>query len=94
MHFLLGQEIHLYQDESASRQEERRSIVWRVHMKFDRQFEKMQHHYKRVLEWCLENSALTLVLFGLLVGGELAHDVLYRQGLLSICGLGADEAAC
>jgi multidrug efflux pump subunit AcrB len=67
MHFLLGQEIHLYQDESASRQEERRSFVWRIHMKFDRQFEKMQHHYKRVLEWCLENSALTLVLFGLLV---------------------------
>jgi multidrug efflux pump subunit AcrB len=67
MHFLLGKEIHLYQDESASEQEERRSIVWRVHMKFDRQFEKMQHHYKRVLDWCLENSALTLVLFGVLV---------------------------
>jgi multidrug efflux pump subunit AcrB len=67
MHFLLGKEIHLYQDQSASEQEERRSFVWRIHMKFDRQFERMQHHYKRVLEWCLENAALTLVLFGVLV---------------------------
>jgi multidrug efflux pump subunit AcrB len=67
MHFLLGKEIQLYQDPGASEQEEKRSFVWRIHMKFDRQFEKMQHHYKRVLDWCLENSALTLVLFGVLV---------------------------
>jgi hypothetical protein len=36
-------------------------------MKFDRQFEKMQHQYKRLLEWCLENAAITLLLFALLV---------------------------
>jgi len=67
MHFLLGKEIQLYQDEGESEREEKRSFVWRWHMKFDRKFERMQHHYKRLLEWCLENAGLTLVLFGLLV---------------------------
>jgi multidrug efflux pump subunit AcrB len=67
MHFLLGKEIQLYQDPRASEKEERDSFVWRWHMKFDRQFEKMQHQYKRVLDWCLENATITLVLFGVLV---------------------------
>ncbi len=67
MHFLLGKEIALYQDPGESEREERRSIVWRVHAKFDRQFEKMQHHYKDLLDWCLEHAAITLGLFALLV---------------------------
>jgi CzcA family heavy metal efflux pump len=67
MHFLLGKEIQLYQDQGESEKEEKRSFVWRWHMKFDRQFEKMQHHYKRLLEWCLENAAITLGLFVMLL---------------------------
>src|ERR1700761_7574109 len=67
MHFLLGKEIGLYQDEGESEREEQRSFIWRWHARFDRKFERMQHHYKQVLEWCLENAALTLVLFALLV---------------------------
>jgi multidrug efflux pump subunit AcrB len=67
MHYLLGQEIHLYQDPEAAAREEQRSIIWRVHSKFDRQFERMQHQYQRVLDWCLGNTTTTLVLFGLLV---------------------------
>src|SRR6202789_1095691 len=64
MHFLLGKEIKLYQDESYSKAEERRSFIWRWHSKFERQFERMQHKYKELLEWCLANAAITLVLFG------------------------------
>jgi multidrug efflux pump subunit AcrB len=67
MHFLLGKEIQLYQDKDEAEKEEKRSFIWRWHSKFDRKFERMQHHYKRLLEWCLENAGLTLVLFGLLV---------------------------
>jgi multidrug efflux pump subunit AcrB len=67
MHFLLGKEIALYQDPGESEREERRSIVWRIHAKFDRQFEKMQHHYKDLLDWCLEHAAITLGLFVLLL---------------------------
>jgi multidrug efflux pump subunit AcrB len=67
MHFLLGSEIQLYQDPGESEREERRSFIWRIHSKFDRQFEKMAHHYKDLLEWCLEHAAVTLGLFVLLV---------------------------
>jgi multidrug efflux pump subunit AcrB len=67
MHFLLGKEIALYQDPGESEREERRSFVWRIHAKFDRQFEKMQHHYKDLLDWCLEHAAITLGLFVLLL---------------------------
>jgi multidrug efflux pump subunit AcrB len=67
MHFLLKSEIHLYQDESASEKEERENWVWRWHQKFDREFEKFRHGYKNTLSWCLENPALTLILFGIFV---------------------------
>jgi multidrug efflux pump subunit AcrB len=67
MHFLLGKEITLYQDPRESEREEKNNWVWRWHMKFDRQFEKMQHKYKELLDWCLENAAITILLFGLLV---------------------------
>jgi CzcA family heavy metal efflux pump len=63
MHFLLPAEIGLYQDEGASEQEEKDNWVWRWHMKFDRGFERFREHYKTLLEWCLENAALTLILF-------------------------------
>ena len=67
MHFLLRAEVDLYQDPSASEREERRSFVWRWHSKFERQFDRMAHRYKSALEWCLENAAITIGLFGLLV---------------------------
>jgi len=71
MHFMLKSEIHLYQDESASKREERENWVWRWHMKFEHQFEKMRHGYKNVLEWCLANSALTLIIFAVFVALSL-----------------------
>src|SRR6202789_4693602 len=60
MHFLLGKEIALYQDPGESEREEKRSFVWRIHAQFDRKFERIQHHYKELLEWCLEHAAVTL----------------------------------
>ena len=67
MHFLLPAELALYQSEGASEQEAKRNFVWRLHIKFDHVFEKMRHHYKNALEWCLTNPALTLILFGAFV---------------------------
>jgi CzcA family heavy metal efflux pump len=64
MHFLLGAELKLYQDETAAKQEEKTNWIWRWHKRFDHQFEKLRHKYKGVLEWCLQNPALTLILFG------------------------------
>jgi multidrug efflux pump subunit AcrB len=67
MHFLLGEEIQLYQDPAYSEAEEKRSFVWRWHSRFERKFERMSHHYKGLLEWCLGNATITLVLFGCFV---------------------------
>ncbi len=67
MHFLLRAEVDLYQDPAASEREERESFVWRWHSKFERQFEKMSHHYKRALEWSIENAVVTICLFAFLI---------------------------
>ena len=67
MHFLLGAEIQLYQSPEEAAREEKRSFIWRWHSKFDRKFERMQHHYKRVLDWCLDNAGVTIGLFVVLV---------------------------
>ena len=64
MHFLLPKELHLYQDERAAKEEEKKNWIWRWHRKFDVQFERMREGYKGVLEWCLQNAILTLILFG------------------------------
>jgi multidrug efflux pump subunit AcrB len=71
MHFMLAAELPLYQDEGAAEREEEHNWIWRVHSRFDRQFEKFRHGYKQVLEWCLINPALTLVLFGAFVALSL-----------------------
>jgi multidrug efflux pump subunit AcrB len=67
MHFLLGVELKLYQDPEYARAEEKRNFIWRIHSKFDRQFEKMREHYKDVLEWCLFHRGLTLAIFGVFI---------------------------
>jgi CzcA family heavy metal efflux pump len=67
MHFLLQKELVLYQDPSESDREAKRNFVWRWHMKFDHKFERLQHYYKQLLEWCVDNAGITLLLFGLLV---------------------------
>ncbi len=64
MHFLLASEIHLYQDEDASRVEEKINWIWRWHQRFDHQFERFRHGYRDVLQWCLENPAVCLLAFG------------------------------
>ena len=67
MHYLLESELKLYQDPEYAKAEERRNWVWRIHSKFDRQFEKGREHYKHVLEWCLQHRAITLGIFGVFV---------------------------
>jgi CzcA family heavy metal efflux pump len=67
MHFLLPAELKLYQDETAAKEEEKHNWIWRWHKKFDHKFEKMRHGYKGVLAWCLDNPALTLVMFAVFI---------------------------
>jgi multidrug efflux pump subunit AcrB len=67
MHYLLGSEIDLYQDQDAARREEGENWIWRVHSKFDRWFERRRENYKHALEWTLDNRGLTIGIFGLFV---------------------------
>ena len=65
--FSAGQRDQAVPEREESDCEERRSFIWRWHMRFDRKFERMQHHYKVLLEWCLEHAGITLGMFGLLL---------------------------
>ncbi len=67
MHFLLDKEIKLYQDPAASEREEKENVVWRIHSRFDKWFERRREGYRKVLVWTLENKAITLACFGLFI---------------------------
>ncbi len=67
MHYLLGSEIGLYQDEGAAEKEEEENWIWRVHSKFERWFDRRRDTYRAALGWSLENRALTVGIFGLFV---------------------------
>ena len=67
MHFLLKKELALYQDPSESDREARKNFVWRWHIKFEHKFERLQHYYKQLLEWCVDHARITLLLFALLL---------------------------
>jgi len=42
-------------------------IFWRVHTRFNRQFEKLRSFYVGKLRWCLDHRRTTVVLMGLLI---------------------------
>ncbi len=67
MHFLLKKELALYQDPSESDREAKRNFIWRWHTRFEEKFERLQHYYKQLLEWCIDHAAVTLMLFGMLL---------------------------
>lgn len=70
MHFLLPAEIPLYQAREGEHPKEADNWIWRVHEKFEHQFERLRHRYKGALEWTLAHRAIVLVLFALFVGGS------------------------
>ena len=67
MHFLLKAELALYQDPSESDREAKRNFIWRWHTLFEHKFERMQHYYKELLEWCIDHARITLLLFLMLL---------------------------
>ncbi len=67
MHFLLDKEIGLYQDEGASEKEAEDNFIWRTHRRFDEWFERRRESYRTLLQWTLDNRALTIGIFGLFV---------------------------
>jgi multidrug efflux pump subunit AcrB len=63
MHFLLPPEVSLYQ--AGPESPTGRSLIWRFHLRFERQFEKFQNHYRSLLEWALGHRTEVLVGFGI-----------------------------
>ena len=64
MHSLLPPEVSLYQEGIDSPQS--RSLLWRFHEKFDRQFERFRDRYRSLLEGALAHRAAVLIAFGVL----------------------------
>jgi multidrug efflux pump subunit AcrB len=70
VHYLLGPEVGLYSGEhdQAGR---RRGIIWRVHERFNAQFERFRHLYGGYLDWGLDHRRLVTVGFGAFVALSL-----------------------
>lgn len=71
MHFLLPAEVGLYQrQEGEEEPKEARNAIWRVHLRFEHQFEKLREKYKGGLEWSLAHRATSLIIFGIFAAGS------------------------
>ena len=62
MHFLLPKEVPLYQGGDTPL---RRSLIRRIHERFEHHFDSFQQRYLSALEWALARRALTLSIFGI-----------------------------
>ena len=70
MHFLLPAEVPLYQ-ETDKETPLSRSLIWRIHQRFEHGFDYFQEKYKAGLNWSLNHRALTLAAFALVSLGSL-----------------------
>ena len=87
MHFLLGPEVPLYQEPDKETPLSR-SLIWRLHQRFERGFDYFQEKYKAGLIWSLSHRALTLAAFAVVSLGSLAliREVEYLRFCTSIRG--------
>jgi CzcA family heavy metal efflux pump len=71
MHFLLPKEVPLYQGQEKESPLSR-SLIWRLHARFERGFDWFAEKYKGRLEWALGNPKTTLVGFAVVALGSMA----------------------
>jgi CzcA family heavy metal efflux pump len=71
MHFLLGPEVPLYQEPNKDTPLSR-SLIWRIHQRFEHGFDYFQEKYKAGLNWSLDHRGLTLGGFAIVSLGSLA----------------------
>jgi CzcA family heavy metal efflux pump len=70
MHFLLPAEVPLYQ-EAEKETPLSRSVIWRLHQRFEHGFDYFQEKYKGVLNWSLGHREWTLAAFAVVALGSL-----------------------
>jgi multidrug efflux pump subunit AcrB len=66
VHYLLAAEIDLYAGDDTQ-PKKKRDIVWRVHERFNVQFERLRHAYGGYLDWALDHKRAITVGFGAFV---------------------------
>src|ERR1700691_4848249 len=66
VHYLLAAEIDLYAGDDTQ-PKKKRDIVWRVHERFNVQFERLRHAYGGYLDWALDHKRAVTVGFGAFV---------------------------
>jgi CzcA family heavy metal efflux pump len=71
MHFLLPAEVPLFQEPDKETPLSR-SLIWRLHQRFEHGFDYFQEKYKGALNWSLGHRALTLTMFAVVALGSLA----------------------
>ena len=76
MQYLLGKEVGLYTGEARGR-----SVIWRVHERFNGGFERLRRLYGGYLDWALHHRRLVAVVFGVFV---------VSSGVLLVPNLGRD----
>jgi multidrug efflux pump subunit AcrB len=76
MQYLLGKEVGLCTGEARGR-----SVIWRVHERFNGGFERLRRLYGGYLDWALHHRRLVAVVFGVFV---------VSSGLLLVPNLGRD----
>ena len=62
VHYLLGTEVALYTGDPAGAAQ-KRTLIWRVHEKFNARFERLRRFYGGYLDWALSNKRLVIVVF-------------------------------
>jgi CzcA family heavy metal efflux pump len=67
MHMLLRAEVPLYQGGDSPLT---RSWIWRVHVPFERGFDRLHKRYESLLKWSLEHRAAVLILFAIATVGS------------------------
>jgi multidrug efflux pump subunit AcrB len=70
MHYMLRPEVDIY-----ARGEEglahAKGMIWKVHHKFNIQFEKMRANYAKALGWCLHHRARVSTVYAVFVGASM-----------------------
>ncbi len=72
VHYLLRAEIGLYTSGEHEKDHPGESIIWRVHHRFNRLFEKIRNRYRGALAWSLHHRAIVTIVFAVFCVGSIA----------------------
>jgi multidrug efflux pump subunit AcrB len=72
VHYTLGPEVPIYAQGEGGHAAHIEGLnwVWRLHLRFNHQFERFRERYRQVLEWSLHHRKYVMVLFVLMVAGS------------------------